>query len=115
MRHTPAQFILTLLLLSALAACVNPNRTYDDAALASRVQSALATSGVETPGVETPGVETPGVETPGVATPIIVVTAYRGIVSLSGEVASDAQREAVVQSVRKVPGVRSVQDSLSVR
>lgn len=104
MRHVLARSVLALALLAAMAACVEqglvapqtPTVRDDDGTLVSRVRSALAT-------------------TPGVDAPAITVSAYRGIIRLSGAVANDAEREAAVQSARKVPGVRSVQDSLSVR
>jgi osmotically-inducible protein OsmY len=44
----------------------------------------------------------------------VIVASYQGVVTLSGRVASDQKRMAVIEAAGKVTGVQTVIDNLSM-
>jgi osmotically-inducible protein OsmY len=73
------------------------DRLYTDAQLQVAVAQALA-------GDPTVGLRQPG----------IWVTAYHGVVSLSGTVQNENEQAAAIAAARSVPGIRAVEDKLTV-
>ena len=97
------RLVLPLVMAAMLAACAaEPNsrstgQTIDDAAITARVKTEIAkdVSVGQAAGVN--------------------VDTYRGTVSLSGFVDSQAQAQAVARAASQVPGVQKVDNSLKLK
>jgi osmotically-inducible protein OsmY len=90
--------IPALVLLAPLsnAACGKTvGETLDDATITTRVKTAMLND-------------------PGVGALRIDVDTYRGVVTLSGRVKSEAEREQAISLARRIDGVTEVKDALQV-
>jgi hyperosmotically inducible periplasmic protein len=88
--------ILVLILAISVAACGRPVRhALDDATLTTRVKTALLND-------------------PEIGGRRIEVETVRGVVTLSGQVRSDAEEAKALQIARSVPGVAEVRSALQV-